>query len=372
MVHQSCSQYATSKTGPIPVCWDSDKGECSKRFPKELCDHTVFEPDFGYPKYRRRRPAAASEEDPNQNCWVVPYNPYLSAKYDAHINVEICANVKACKYIFKYVHKGSDRASLRIERENGANGEPAGQDQVDEVQEYRDARWVGSAEACWRIFGFQLHEHSPPIYRLDVHLPNQQSIQFDDDDNLQEVLDGQSPCATTLTAFFSLNQQRRQQGVVEDLFYTDLPRQHVWHRTKGQACWKTRQRDKGTIGRMYYINPSAGDLFYLRYLLLHVPSPISFEDLRTVNGNLLPSNHAACVARGLLHNDAEWDEALEEGGRFQGGGCLRRLFVMILLNCEPNDPSDLWNKHKSRYVGCFFWLAEALQIAKGKFTALSL
>ena len=35
-----------------------------------------------------------------QNCWVVPYSPYLLARYDAHINVEICANVKACKYIF--------------------------------------------------------------------------------------------------------------------------------------------------------------------------------------------------------------------------------------------------------------------------------
>lgn len=151
MLHKKCSQYATSRTGPIPPCWDSDKDECSKRFPKELCDHTVFEPDFGYPKYRRRRPAAASDEDPNQNCWVVPYNPYLSAKYDAHINVEICANVKACKYIFKYVHKGSDWASLRIGRESEAGQDVGSPDQVDEVQEYRDARWVGGGvlEDLW-------------------------------------------------------------------------------------------------------------------------------------------------------------------------------------------------------------------------------
>ena len=57
-----------------------------------------------------------------QNCWVVPYSPYLLAKYDAHINVEICANVKACKYIFKYVHKGGDRASLWIEQEGVPDG----------------------------------------------------------------------------------------------------------------------------------------------------------------------------------------------------------------------------------------------------------
>ena len=46
------------------------------------------------------------------------YNPYLSAKYNAHINVEICVSVKACKYIFKYIYKNNDRASLRIVRQN--------------------------------------------------------------------------------------------------------------------------------------------------------------------------------------------------------------------------------------------------------------
>ena len=77
------------------------------------------------------------------------YNPYLSVKYDAHINVEICANVKACKYIFKYVHKGSDRVSLRIIRENDNRGQNViDLNSVNEIQEYRDARWVGSAKIC--------------------------------------------------------------------------------------------------------------------------------------------------------------------------------------------------------------------------------
>ena len=49
------------------------------------------------------------------------YNLYLSIKYNAHINIEIYANVKTCKYIFKYVYKNSDRVSLRIERENKLN-----------------------------------------------------------------------------------------------------------------------------------------------------------------------------------------------------------------------------------------------------------
>ena len=49
------------------------------------------------------------------NRWVVPYNPYLALKYEAHINVEVCSSTRACKYLFKYIHKGGDRASVRVE-----------------------------------------------------------------------------------------------------------------------------------------------------------------------------------------------------------------------------------------------------------------
>ena len=35
--------------------------------------------------------------------YVVPYNPYLTKKYNAHNNVEICSGNKYCKYLYKYV-----------------------------------------------------------------------------------------------------------------------------------------------------------------------------------------------------------------------------------------------------------------------------
>ena len=46
------------------------------------------------------------------NRFVVLYNPYLLRVYSAHINVEICATIKAVKYIYKYIYKDNDRTIL--------------------------------------------------------------------------------------------------------------------------------------------------------------------------------------------------------------------------------------------------------------------
>ena len=46
------------------------------------------------------------------------YNLYLSIKYNAHINVKICVNVKTYKYIFKYVYKNNNQINFRIKRIN--------------------------------------------------------------------------------------------------------------------------------------------------------------------------------------------------------------------------------------------------------------
>jgi hypothetical protein len=48
------------------------------------------------------------------NRWVVPYNPTLLLEFEAHINVEICSSVRAVKYLYKYVYKGHDRATVEI------------------------------------------------------------------------------------------------------------------------------------------------------------------------------------------------------------------------------------------------------------------
>jgi hypothetical protein len=56
------------------------------------------------------------------NHYVVPYNPYLCKKFNAHINVEVCSHTIAIKYLFKYIYKGLDRATVEIASATAQNG----------------------------------------------------------------------------------------------------------------------------------------------------------------------------------------------------------------------------------------------------------
>ena len=77
--------------------------------------------------------------------------------------------------------------------------------------------------------------------------------------------------------------------------------------------WNHRKRGVGgTIGRIYFVGPSGGERFYLRLLLMVMKGPTSFDDLRTFDGMLYDTFKSACIARGLLDSDEQWDRALTE------------------------------------------------------------
>jgi hypothetical protein len=121
------------------------------------------------------------------NRWVVPHNVYLSTRNDAHINVEVCNNIRVVKYLFKYVYKGHDRATIEISRQSN-NATKRNVVEVDEIKKYLDCRYVSALEAMWRIFKFDMHEWFLAVERLQYHLPKQQMVLFDDDDDVQEVV----------------------------------------------------------------------------------------------------------------------------------------------------------------------------------------
>ncbi|XP_025405609.1 uncharacterized protein LOC112679890 [Sipha flava] len=84
-----------------PVCSCMVDGKCQKDFPKPFNSKTQFRSAGGYPAYRRRDNGRAALVRNRElfNDSVVPYNPYLLLKYNAHINVEVCSTVKSVIYL---------------------------------------------------------------------------------------------------------------------------------------------------------------------------------------------------------------------------------------------------------------------------------
>ena len=70
---------------------------------------------------------------------------------------------------------------------------------------------------------------------------------------------------------------------------------------------------------MLYVHANSGEHFYVCVLLSAVKGAMSFEDLYTVDGQLLPTFHAACLARGLLEDDSEWRQCLQETAHMASG-----------------------------------------------------
>jgi hypothetical protein len=77
-----------------------------------------------------------------------------------------------------------------------------------------------------------------------------------------------------------------------------------------------------------------------------VKGAISFEDLRTVDGIVHATFKQACIARGLLEDDQEWIQCLQEASHMQTGSQLRNLFVTIIRDCSPAKPEVLWERFK--------------------------
>ncbi|GBN29807.1 hypothetical protein AVEN_168854-1 [Araneus ventricosus] len=74
-------------------------------------------------------------------------------KFNAHINVEVCASVKSVKYLYKYVPEGHDAASVRLQSNAGLLNK-------DEFLNFLDGRYVNAPEAMWRLNEFSLSEKS--------------------------------------------------------------------------------------------------------------------------------------------------------------------------------------------------------------------
>ncbi|KAE8244021.1 hypothetical protein A4X13_0g6849 [Tilletia indica] len=334
MVHGPCS--------PSSLCMQDARmpGQCSKRYPRVLRETTDPEVN-GYPEYRRRSNGPSVEQriagrSPRtiDSTWVVPYNPFLLKTMQCHLNVEVSTSIRAVKYLFKYIFKGPDSVII-------AAGMDGGQDE-DEIASYVDARYVSPCEAVCRLMAFPMQGIYPSVKALPIHLPDQHYIAFDPQDlqGTQARIDVDAE-VTQLTGFFDLCRQRPLDTAT--LTYDQVPTFYVWTQEKK---WVRRQTAQKQVGRLYFTPRDNSDRFYLRILLCVVPSPKSFEDLKTVDGVIHTTFRSACAAQGLLADDQEWHLCLQEATLIRSGAALRRLYCTIVVSERIDDRSRLYEAHQ--------------------------
>ncbi|XP_074276220.1 uncharacterized protein LOC141599974 [Silene latifolia] len=329
MIHGPCGK-------DFPTCPCMVASKCSRNFPKRCIESTTVDDD-GYPVYKRREKGFTVVKSGRKlgNEWVVPYNAQLLLKYRAHINVEWCNQARSIKYLFKYINKGPDRATMQSSYRRRNEENP---DQIDEIQRFHDCRYISACEAVWRIFGFEIHYRTPPVERLRFHLPDEQSVVFNDEDPIDSVIDNPTIGMTKFLAWMDCNKSSEE---AQQLLYSQFPTKFVWKQE--ERAWHPR-KSGFALGRMHNVSPNCGELSYMRTLLNFVKGPKSYEDLRWFDDTLHPTFRAACYARGLLGDDKEYIDAIEEASRWGSGSYLRNLFVTLLLSAAIAMPSKAWEK----------------------------
>ena len=112
--------------------------------------------------------------------------------------------------------------------------------------------------------------------------------------------------------------------------------------------------EKIVVTRMYKAHPSQGNRYYLRLLLLHQTHVIDWKSLKRVDGVEYNTCRAACDALGILKDDEEWKNCLEEASASETPQLIYNLFLTILTQCSPDNPGALWDRFKIQICEKFF------------------
>ena len=168
---------------------------------------------------------------------------------------------------------------------------------------------------------------------------NKHIVYFRAKSKLPALLNNNMLKKTMLTEWFVTNAVDES---ARSYTYCDFPSRYTWV-TKNKVWVSRKKGDK--IGRIYYVHPSTGELYYLRMLLMLVKGATCYDHVRTYNGTVHETFKDACAARGLLGDDTEWYCPFDEALAWGMGNQLRRLFVTILIFCGVIDEKAFFEKY---------------------------
>ena len=91
--------------------------------------------------------------------------------------------------------------SKKTQLDERVAGEPEPVLNVDEIQEFQDARVIGSSEGSYRLFNIDIYHRNPAVMPLAVHLENMQYTIFSATE--QDKVATRGAKGSSLTAWFS-------------------------------------------------------------------------------------------------------------------------------------------------------------------------
>ena len=207
--------------------------------------------------------------------------------------------------------------------------------ELNEIDAHLNGRLLSCSEAVWRFLGLPLHKEYPPIMRLHIHLPGEQSVIFDP--TADDVQDKSNASTSTLLQWFLLNER---DPTARSVPYSRIPEHFVWI----NKTWQRRQSAAMSVGRTFSVSHHNQELFALRRLLDVVTGATGWVDLLSVEGYTYPTFQAACGARGMLADDADVVAALQQ---IVSTNCsvpsIRREFALLLQHRVCQDAVALFN-----------------------------
>lgn len=165
---------------------------------------------------------------------------------------------------------------------------------VSEFETFTKCRYISSSEAAWHLCAFDINGGEPSVTAITVHPPCGDRVYFTDRSTEASVRRAVAGRVSTQTRFLLRPRLPEFDGLsyvqYHELYNHDKPssaprtlrcdpdelpgaQQHmVWRRTTDH------------VARVHDLRPSAGQVFYLRKLLLSTPGVRSYRELATVSG----------------------------------------------------------------------------------------
>jgi hypothetical protein len=307
------------------TCRRNNQHCCRYGFPKPPRNATWFT-EAGFPLYRR------GQDDAN----IVPHSLKLLKRYNTHLNVEYCGNCSVLAYLHKYLTKGEDttHATLYDAKQQQDN-------ERIEIDRFLKASYVSASQATWcSIFAFPTHSKWPAVETINVFPGSQQ---------LQRYF--RRPRAGTIAKDVRFTVPAHFDSITLLDYYQDYvvgetpvkPPKPNWEDMDGL---NVHQRAHAKVVRLSWIDPRAGENFFLRLLLQH-RAAYTIEDLKAGYATFAE----ACLHLRLVEPEKEWELAMYQAvNAGHSPHSLRRLFVLCCVFGTGSSNLELMMKFQNEMM----------------------